>query len=104
MASQCDFFDQSQVEVDTGRKLSASLPNYFYKWVILFQWNMDDNKSRFKIFERNLFPEIKDEWMKGQLKEVSRAKKLKKLEAEEGEFSLFAKVESGKSKNYFTNE
>lgn len=94
MASQCDIFDEFVSDVDE-KKACVSLPTYFYKWVILFQWDIKENKSRFKVFDRDLFPEIKNEWVKGQLKDVSRGKKLKKLAAENGEFSLFGKIENG---------
>lgn len=99
MESQIDFFDATQESVVSGkRKVSASLPNYFFKWVILFQRNISENIGQFKIFERDLFPEIKNDWILGQLRANSRFKKLKKLSGnEDGIFSLFAKIEAGKS-------
>lgn len=95
MSSQKDLFDDNMSDISGDRKITSSLPVYVYKWVIMFQWNILENKSRFKLFERVLFPEIKDEWIRGQLKAKSRAKKLKPFSAEHGTFSLFGKVEIG---------
>ena len=91
MASQRDFFDESS----NDEKKVCSLPTHLYNWVILFQWDVPENSGRFKFFERNLFPEIKDAWIQGQLKANSRAKKLKPFQSEGGTFSLFGKIESG---------
>lgn len=92
MASDCDFFESSQTE---NMQVTASLPCYLYNLVILFEWGIEEKMGRFKVFERKLFPEIKDAWIKGQLKPNSRFKKLKKLSEEAGVFSLFGKIESG---------
>lgn len=100
MDSQKDLFeDQSQSPRVQGANFS-SMPSYLYKDVVLFQWNIKENSSRFKVFDRKLFPEIKDSWIKGQLKSNSRMKKLKNLTDDGDVFSLFAKIESGKSKKY----
>lgn len=94
MESQRDFFEDTPPR--NVKKLSSSLPCYFYKWVILFQWFVKEKSGRFKVFERSLFPEIKDHWISGQLKANSRLKKLTNLSEENDVFSLFAKVQSGK--------
>ena len=97
MDSQLDFFAATQPSPNGhGKRISASLPAILYKWVILFHWNVKEKEGRFKLFERNLFPEIKDVWIECQLKGSSRYKKLKKMSDENEVFSLFAKVENGK--------
>ena len=95
MSSQVDIFQDSQTD-PRDNNVSASLPPHLYKWVILFQWEIKEQACRFKVFERNLFPEIRNEWIEGQLKENSRFKKLKKLSEGNDVFSLFSKVEAGK--------
>lgn len=95
MDSQCDMFEDQPPRIETEK--SASLPCYLYKGVILFQWNIKENTSRFKAFDRELFPEIKENWIQCQLKPNSRLKKLNNLTEDGDVFSLFSKVESGKN-------
>lgn len=102
MASQRDVFSDTASERGSlkGKKVSGSLPNFLYKWVVLFKWNALIEENRFVICERKQFPEIKDSWVNGQLSSNSRAKHLRTLRAlPDGTFSLFAKIEEGTDTN-----
>lgn len=70
-----------------------SKPSINYKWLVIFNWN---GQNPFKIFERAMFKEIKDEWVKGQLKANSRAKKLMVSALPAQTVSLFGKVDESK--------
>ena len=96
-SSQRDMFLPSSPESDSSSHMNSSLPNpliYEYLWVILFEWNLNQEQP-FQIFQiaglRN--DELNPEWIKGDLDECSRLKKLSFPSIGKKQFSLFAKVE-----------
>lgn len=85
----------SNVNMDPSERNCISLPvgTITYRWVIIFNWNGD---CPFKAYERAMFKEIKEEWIKGQLKPKSRAKKLMLSSLPAQTVSLFGKIETSK--------
>lgn len=100
MASQRDMFADSPGSSQSAVRLSSSLPSavtYEYLWIILFEWNLD-LEHPFALHQIGTFShsELKDEWIKGDLDELSRLKKLTFGGFKGKTFSLFAKVEKCK--------
>lgn len=93
--SQIDIFQESD---NISQRQCVSLPAMNYRWVIIFNWH---GEQPFKVFERAMFREIKDSWMKGQLKAKSRAKKLMMSSLPAQTVSLFGKIDE--SKIFFLN-
>lgn len=90
--SQVDLFDEEKK--DTRQCVSLpSLSSITYRWVIMFNWN---SENPFKVFERAMIKEIKDDWVKGQLKATSRAKKLMVSTLPAQTVSLFGKIDESK--------
>ena len=100
-SSQRDMFLSSP---DTSPKVSSSLPtnlSYTYLWCILFDWD-EDVEHPFQIYPVTGFPknELKVEWIRGELDQNSRLKKLKFSQFRRKTFSLFAKIEKCKYQLY----
>lgn len=92
--SQADLFSDEKISQPSRQCISLpSMSSITYKWVVMFNWN---GKSPFKAFERDMFKEIKDEWISGQLKATSRAKKLMVSTLPAQTVSLFGKVDESK--------
>ena len=92
--SQGDLFAENDNGIDSQRKcMSLPVKSLVYRWLIIFNWN---GEIPFKVFERKMFKDIKDEWVRGQLKPRSRAKKLMVSALPAQTVSLFGKVDESK--------
>ena len=80
------------------KELSASVPVYEYGHLILFDWN-PDCPCPFKVFPRDLFPEIKDSWFNKKLDENNRTKVYSFGALNEQETSIFVKIQKGRNNN-----
>lgn len=94
MASQKDLFNDSESVIDSRACISLPVTSSIdYRWLIIFNWS---GKINFKVVERSSCKEIKDEWVSGQLKPSSRAKKLSLSAFKKQSVSLFGKIYASK--------
>lgn len=98
-ASQRDMFASSP-EPNDPPPVQSSLPSslvYEYLWVILFEWNVNLEKP-FVLYPIENFSssELKQQWIDGDLEEISRLKKLTFPSLKGKCCSLFCKVEKCK--------
>lgn len=91
--SQEDFFNGYESPSKHRKCVSLPTSSFIYRWVIIFNWN---GENPFKVYEREMFKEIKDKWIQGLLKGNSRAKKLMVSALPAQTISLFAKVDQSK--------
>ena len=76
---------------------SAGASQINYRWVIVFHWSIVDS-SPFKIVPRTFFneEEIPDSWFSSGLGYNKRSKRIVVNCFDDGEYSVFCKVEDGR--------
>ena len=100
-SSQVDFLASQVPSSQMGPpKNSTSL---VYDQIVLFNWSKDELHP-FKVYPRSDFrdEEIRDEWLKYQMRPKSRIRKLKSISKLPNQnLSMFAKVQSRKCETFF---
>ena len=94
MASDNDLFSASQSSL-------LSQPDIEYLWYVVFQWNVNLMRP-FQIYAvQELTGNVPDEWATKTLSDKRRKKKMQLPALSTDDYSIFAKIQKGKSGIFF---